>query len=240
MKPKIGITCKIRDLGTQYYIDAVKAFGGESILFAALEKSTARHLDSIPEYLEQIDGLLLPGGGDIDPGRYSQERHESIMGVSRSRDALEIRLYQKALEANIPVFGICRGIQVMSVATGGNLIQDIESLYSEEPLNHKKRENEEDSLHEIEIVPHSRLNEIVNEHHAKVNSAHHQAVDRVGDGLVVTARTEAGLIEAIEIPSRRFVIGVQSHPERMLKETDLRGHAKKLFEAFINASSFIM
>ena len=235
MKPNIGITCKKRELSIQNYIDAVIEFGGEPILFAALEKTTARHLDSIPEYLEQIHGLLLPGGGDIDPGRYSQERHESVRGVSRSRDALEIRLFQKALEANIPVFGICRGIQVMSVATGGNLIQDIPSLYPEEPLNHKKV-NGEDSLHDIGIVPHSRLSEIVIENHATVNSAHHQAVDRVGDGFVVTARTEAGLIEAIEIPYRRFVIGVQSHPERMGKENRLCNHSENLFKAFINAS----
>lgn len=238
MKPTIGITCKKRHIGMQDYIDAVTRFGGEPQLFVSLEKSISEHLTSIPEYLEQINGLLLPGGGDIDPGRYSQERHGTVKNVSRSRDALEIQLCQKALKADIPVFGICRGIQVMSIATGGSLYQDIKDVYSQDALTHKIREG--DFQHKIKVKSHSRLNEIVDENSILVNSAHHQAVDMIGEGFVKTAHTEDGIVEAMEIPSRRFVIGVQYHPERMLKESGMREHAEKLFIAFVNAASAMM
>ncbi len=234
MKPVIGITCKKLD-NMKDYIKAIKEFGGEPKMFVSLEKSISEHLESIPDYLEQIHALLLPGGGAIDPGRYSQKRKKKFNTISRSRDALEIRLCQKALEADMPVFGICRGIQVMSVASGGYPYQDIRLVYPEKALMHKRKKGK-DSRHEINIEPHSRLSEIVNENSTLVNSAHQQAVSRIGEGFVETAHT-GDIIEAMEIPSRRFVIGVQYHPERMLKEPELRGHAEKLFKAFINAAS---
>ncbi len=235
MSLKIGITCK-KNVRMENYTDAIVNFGGDPIIFASLEKSIPEHLASIPKYLEEIDGLLLPGGGDIDSTLFFQKRHPEVNNVSRSRDALELRLCQKALQANIPVFGICRGIQVMSVAMGGSLYQDIEAVYPREALNHKVDESGEDSRHPIEIKPYSRLSEIVNEHQTLVNSAHHQAVDEIGEEFVVTAYSEDGIIEAVENPSKRFVIGVQYHPERMLKKPELRRHAEKLFEAFIHAA----
>lgn len=234
MKPIIGITCKERDKITDY-INAIKNFGGEPRLFVSLEKSISEHLESILDYLEQIHALLLPGGGAIDPKCYYQTRKKKFNTISRSRDALEIRLCQKALETDIPVFGICRGIQVMSVATGGFPYQDIRLVYPGKARMHKRKKGK-DSRHEINIEPHSRLSEIVNENRALVNSAHQQAVNRIGDEFVKTAQTE-GIIEAMEISSRRFVIGVQYHPERMLQEPELRGHAEKLFKAFINAAT---
>ena len=239
MKPVIGITCKREHLRMQDYIDAVTEFGGKPLLFAALDRSTERHLSSINDYLGQIDALLLPGGGDMIPYVYFKKWDKEVNkpeDVSLSRDALEIRLCQKVLNAKKPIFGICRGIQVMSVAKEGNLYPDIDLFYPNDSLNHKK-ENGIDNQHKIEITPQSRLSEIVKEHKVTVNSAHHQAVDKVGEGFVVTARTVDGIVEAIEIPSRRFVIGVQYHPERMLKEENLRGHAEKLFKEFINAAS---
>ena len=237
MSVKIGITCKRNDINVKNYTDAIANYGGEPIIFASLENTIPEHLASIPKYLEEIDGLLLPGGGDVDPTHFFQKRHPEVNYVSRSRDALELRLCQKALKADIPVFGICRGIQVMSVAMGGSLYQDIESVYPREALNHKVDEDRRDSEHEIEIIPHSRLSEIVNEHQALVNSAHHQALDNIEEGFVITARSSDGIIEAVEDPSKRFVIGVQYHPERMLKKPELQEHAEKLFEAFIKAAS---
>ena len=122
MPPIIGITCKESEKVTDY-IWAIKQYGGEPRLFVSLR-------DSIPEDLSEIDGLLMPGGGDIDPCHYNEFRYHvngisKIKGVSKSRDALELQLCQKALEANIPIFGICRGIQIMCVATDGSLYQDI-------------------------------------------------------------------------------------------------------------------
>ena len=160
-----------------------------------------------------------------------------VKGVSRSRDALEIWLFQNALEANVPVFGICRGIQIMSVAMRGALhqhIPDISGIRQAPP--HKIATG--DAPHEIEMSDGSLLHGLIGESVSSVNSSHHQAVDAVGEGLVVTARSpEDGIIEAIEHPDKRFMLGVQYHPERMLHHPELREHAVKLFEAFIAAAS---
>ena len=235
MAPIIGITCKtIGDIGN--YIHAIEEFGGEPLIFASLEKPVAEHRTSISEYLKKIDGLLLPGGGDINPALFFEKRDPAVESVSRSHDALEIWLCQDALEANIPVFGICRGIQVMSVATRGSLYQDIPSQFTDH-LTHKIMENTDDSWHDIKVQANSRLNEIIGKCETEVNSRHHQSVKDVSEGFVVTARSADGVIEAIEDPSKRFVIGVQYHPERMTTTVEFREHRRKLFEAFIRAAS---
>lgn len=235
MKPVIGITCK-ESPEMENYTNAVEEYGGKPILFASLDRTIPEHLASVPEYVEEIDGLLLPGGGDIDPCHFFQERHPSIKYVSRSRDALEIRLCQKTLKADKPVFGICRGIQVMNVAMNGSLYQDIKSVYSQDALTHPKT-NGEDSRHEIEIKDGSLLSKIVGKSRDEVNSAHHQALDEIADEFVVTARSDDGIVEAVEDPSKQFVVGVQYHPERMLATAEFREHRQKLFEAFINAAA---
>ena len=160
-----------------------------------------------------------------------------VRGVSRSRDALEIWLFQEALEADLPVFGICRGIQIMSVAMRGALHQHIPDIPNlPQALPHKIADD--DSLHDIEITEGSLLHGLVGKSVSTVNSSHHQAVDVVGEELVVTARSPAdGIIEAIEHPDKRFMLGVQYHPERMRDQSGMREHAKKLFEAFIAAAS---
>ncbi len=236
MKPVIGITCLIRNHRTQDYIDAVTEFGGKPKRFAARDKSTEEHIESIPEYLKQIDGLLLAGGGAIDPICYNDETPHNFKTIDPSRDALDIHLCQKALETEIPIFGICRGIQVMSVVKGGFPHKSIRRERPKEKIRHKNKHNL-NLQHDIDIKPQSRLYEIVDQLQTKVISAHQQAVNEVGEEFVKAAYTEAGIIEAIEIPSRRFVIGVQYHPERMLKIPELREHAKKLFQAFISAAS---
>lgn len=235
MKPTIGITCK-RAGDITNYIDAIEEYGGKPHVFVSLDKSISDHRSSISEYLATINGLLLPGGGDINPALFFEKRHPAVEAVSRSRDALEIWLCQEALEANIPIFGICRGIQVMSVATRGSLYQDIPSQFTDH-LTHKITENTDDSWHDIKIQANSRLDEIINECETKVNSRHHQSVKDIGNRFVGTAQSEDGVIEAIEDPSKRFVIGVQYHPERMNKTAESRKHRRKLFKAFIAAAS---
>ena len=224
--PVIGITSTSKDgKRIRNYVKAIRKFGGEPRIFAAPDSS-------------HIDGLLLPGGGDIDPSVYSQKTHLTIRRVNRSLDELEIPLFQKALEADIPVFGICRGIQIMSVAMGGSLYLDIEDTVPRETLSHTRRCDGTDSQHEIEITEGSLLHGLVGTSVSTVNSSHHQAVGVVGEGFVVTARSPAdGIIEAIEHPDKRFVLGVQYHPERMFKKSGMDEHAKKLFEAFIEAAS---
>ena len=235
MAPIIGITCKTTgDMGN--YINAIKEYGGEPRPFVSLEKSIPEHRAAIAEYLEDIDGLLLPGGGDIDPCHFFEKRHSSVSFVSRSRDALEIWLCKDALETDIPVFGICRGIQIMSVAMRGSLYQDIPSQFTGH-LTHKITVNSDDSWHDIKIQSGSLLNQITGESIAEVNSRHHQALKVIGEKFAVTAQSKDGVIEAIEDQSKRFVLGVQYHPERMLETPEFREHRRKLFEAFIKEAS---
>ncbi len=229
MKPIIGITflSNINNDSSNNYIKAISEFGG---IPRPLYPSISRDA-----YIG-IDGLLLTGGGDIHPDNFGEEWHPTLKYVDEARDELEIPLCQKALEDDIPVFGICRGIQVMSVAMGGSLYQDIHEEYRQDALIHTQVDSE-DSRHEIEITE-SRLRQLIGKEIDEVNSSHHQAVKDIGEGFVITAlSTEDGVIEAIENPSKRFVIGVQYHPERMLETPEFLEHRRKLFEAFINAAS---
>ena len=235
MTPIIGITCK-RAGDIENYVNTIEEFGGEPRLFVSLEKSVSEHRASISEYLEQIDALLLPGGGDINPALFFKERHPAVYNVSRSRDALEIWLCQDALEADLPVFGICRGVQVMSVAMRGSLYQDVPSQFTD-PLQHPQDADGNDAVHQIEIEPQSLLSRLIDKNADSVNSSHHQAVDEKGEGFVITAWSSDGIVEAIENPSKRFALGVQYHPERMIRTEEFREHRRKLFEAFIQAAS---
>ncbi len=229
MAPVIGITFSSQDISgtSKNYIHAIEEHGGiPRILYPSVADS---------EYTN-IDGLLLTGGGDIHPDHFGQEWHPSLKYVNEERDKLELPLCREAIEADLPVFGICRGIQIMSIAMGGSLYQDVPSQF-EDPLTHPAKSYGDDSQHEIEIAPNSRLSKLVRKSADEVNSAHHQAVDEIGEGFVVTARSEDGVVEAMEDPSKRFVLGVQYHPERMIKTPEFREHRRKLFEAFIKAAS---
>ena len=231
MKPIIGITfSSSRIIGTtKNYIRAVEKFGGiPRTLYPGISED---------EYSD-INGLLLSGGPDIDPVYYGEEEHETA-DINADRDALELPLFKWAMEEELPVFGICRGIQVMNVAIGSSLYQDIPSQFTDF-LTHKIVETSNDTWHNIKIQPSSLLNEITGDTSAEVNSRHHQSLKVIGEGFTVTAQSEDGIIEAIEDGSKRFMIGVQYHPERMFKEPDsseLNEHAAKLFEAFIKAAS---
>ena len=231
MRPIIGVTFKkdVVDNHLNNYTKAIEQSGGvPAVLFP----------DRPTVDIDEMNGLLLTGGGDIHPDFFGKKWHPALKFVDKARDELEIQLCRQALEADIPVFGICRGIQVMSVATGGNLYQDIPSEYPRNAACHTQVGGV-DSLHNISIKPDSLLNQITGESVAEVNSAHHQAVNKKGEGFVAAARTADNIIEAMEYPSKRFVLGVQYHPERMLKSKDpeFRQHGLNLFEAFINAAS---
>lgn len=226
MAPTIGITFTYRPKSetNNDYIQAIKKYRG-----------TPKPLypkDSIGG----IDGLLLTGGPDIHPSRFGEEKHPALESVNEVRDKWELALYEEASKENIPVFGICRGIQIMNVAMGGSLYQDIPSQFTTH-LTHKILENKDDSWHCIEIQPDSLLNQITGDTIAVVNSRHHQAIKCIGDELVATAQSKDGVIEVLEDTSKQFVFGVQYHPERMLQIAEFQGHAAKLFTAFINACS---
>ena len=231
MTPIIGIPAV--DSAAKYkfenYKNAIEQHGG-------VVRFLVRGEQSIEEFVAGIDGLLLPGGGDLDPKNFNQEWHPTLKYVNEDRDELELSIFKQAIEKDTPTIGICFGIQIMNVAMGGDIYQDIESEYPQQALTHPKVGGE-DSLHEIEIEPGSLLSKLVGKSKDFVNSAHHQAVDEIGEGFVVTARSKDGIVEAIENPSKRFVIGVQYHPERMLETSKFREHRRKLFEAFIKAAA---
>ena len=228
MTPIIGITFveNIEDDPSNNYIHAIKEFGGvPRTLYPGISEDA----------YADINGLLLTGGPDIDPSYYGEEVHETTE-IEPDRDELELLLFKRSIEKDLPVFGICRGIQVMNVAIGSSLYQDIPSQFTDH-LTHKILEDEDDSWHDIKIQSGSLLNEITGETSTEVNSRHHQALKVVGDGFRVTAQSKDGIIEAIEDTSKRFMVGVQYHPERMWATADSREHRRKLFEAFIQAAS---
>jgi putative glutamine amidotransferase len=167
-----------------------------------------------------LDGLLLAGGSDIDPARYGATRQPETGEPDRDRDSLETVLLREALERDVPVLAICRGLQLLNVVLGGTLVQHIEG--------HRYREGPD--VHPIAIDSHSRLRSILEVDEFVVNSRHHQCVDRVASGLVVVARAPDNVVEALELPAQRFVLAVQWHPEDRAGGPDAR-----LFEAFRDA-----
>ena len=229
MKPTIGITFSenIENTSDNNYIRAIEKHGGVACPL---------YPGAPPEAFRGLKGLLLTGGRDIDPIHYGEEEHETT-DIDLERDELELPLCKRAMEENLPVFGICRGIQIMNVAIGSSLYQDIPSQFTDH-LTHKILVNTNDSWHDIQIQRSSLLNQITGETIAEVNSRHHQSLKVIGEGFTVTAQSKDGIIEAIEDTSKRFMLGVQYHPERMFKKPgslELQKHSAKLFTAFINA-----
>jgi putative glutamine amidotransferase len=172
--------------------------------------------------LAGLDGLLLAGGTDVDPDLYGAAREAATDEPDRVRDRMEGALLDETLERDLPVLGICRGLQFLNVRLGGTLRQHIEG--------HKCPKQRE--VHRIAIAPGSRLEAILEAREYVVNSRHHQSADRLGEGLTVTATAPDGVVEALELPGKRFVLAVQWHPEA---RTD--GRDARLFEAFREALS---
>jgi putative glutamine amidotransferase len=185
-----------------------------------------------PESMQGLDGLLLTGGADIDPKLYGQERIAESDGADDARDELELRLLREALAADVPVFAICRGLQLFNVLCGGTLFQHLPTTNV-----HRQRPRDAESgmhpaAHEIHVPPGNRLAEIIGAGEHQVNSRHHQAVDRLGSGLIVSATAEDGVVEGLEKPDAGFAVAVQWHPEDRIF---VSAADRKLFEAFAAA-----
>jgi len=222
--PIIAITpcSKLHD-----YEESVRRAGGDPRL---LDVSATGE-----ELMTGIDGLLLTGGGDVDPALYGEPRHATFDAAEPGRDALEMDLVRRALDANVPVFAICRGIQVLNVARGGTLVQDIPDQMPGSVV-HSVREPSFAIAHDVWIASGTLLEQLMRERlegdTCAVNSRHHQAIKAVGDGLVVAATAPDGVIEAVEDATRRFCLGVQWHPENFYRTGEFRA----LFEGFIEAA----
>jgi putative glutamine amidotransferase len=185
------------------------------------------------DVLVRATGLLLTGGGDVHPSLYGKVAHPLFDPAEPGRDEYEIALVRAALDANLPVLAICRGIQVLNVARGGTLVQDIPS---ERPgaIQHRVPEPRDAFAHDVHVTTDSLLHRSLDSPRgavAGVNSRHHQALAALGAGLSVTATAPDGIVEAVEDPSRIFCLGVQWHPENFWRTGEFRG----LFEAFVRA-----
>jgi len=210
------------------YVRSVMNTGGAPVFIPlGLENKALKAI------LERIDGILLTGGGDIDPQRFGGETHPTVHQVDPERDEVEIRLVEEAMRLNIPFFGICRGIQVINVAFGGSLYTDISSQ-TPHALDHKWVPGRPWSYlaHSIRVEECSRLAKILGGIHFDVNSLHHQAIARIANGLQATAFASDGIVEAIELPSHPFGIAVQWHPEWLQDHPPMRA----LFRAFVQAA----
>ena len=223
--PVIGMTTYPPDPRGRYhladeYLDAVHRAGGIPILFPPVG-------DHARERLDRVDALVLPGGGDIDPVLYGETPHEATYGVNPARDAVEISLVRAALEREIPLLLICRGMQVLNVALGGTLHQHVPEAFGEAVLH---RAPERQAVpHTVRIEPGTRLAAILDPHEIEVVSFHHQAVRNLAPGLKASAYAPDGLLEACEVPGR-WAIAVQWHPELSAEHDRIQ---RRLFEALV-------
>lgn len=212
------------------YVEAVRGAGGVPWIVPPFSLSGKAPESS--DYLDGLDGLLLSGGVDLDPARFGEEPLPGLGSVSPERDELELALTRRALKKDIPILAICRGVQVLNVAAGGSLYQDIESQVGG-ALGHRQKAPRWHPTHTVSLSRDARLAEILGSSRIGVNSLHHQAVRELGNGMVVAGRAPDGIVEAIECPEAGFVVGVQWHPENMVS-TSLP--MQNLFEAFVEAA----
>lgn len=229
-KPVIGITAahcreELKTFPRHYYVEGIRKAGGIPFILPPV-----RTPDEGKELLDHIHGLLLTGGGDISPVYLREDPHRGIGTCFPERDFSELLLTQLAIEKNIPLLGICRGIQVLAVAAGGRIYQDIASQYPS-GMEHSQTAPRQNVWHNVEIIRESLLSNLLQETKIGVNSLHHQAVLEIPPGFIQNALASDGIIEGIEMQGAKFCIGVQWHPESMEADT----HSQALFRGFIEA-----
>lgn len=203
------------------YIKAVERFGGFAVSIYGEDETAAE------KAVEFADGIIFSGGGDINPLIFNKEPDKNCGQIDTKRDIFELALCKKALKKNIPVLGICRGSQILNVALGGNIIQDIKSN-----IKHMQYAPKNEETHSIIVVKNSILWHILNKNKITVNSFHHQSVGGVGENVIISAKSIDGVTEAIESPNYNFVLGVQWHPEHLL---DIEEHSN-IFKTFMQKS----
>jgi putative glutamine amidotransferase len=199
------------------YLDAIVRAGGQPVVLPPLEATLGS--DDLAATLGRFDGVCLPGGPDVDPGRYgATDVHPKVVGVDADHDALDLAVAGTAVELGVPLLAICRGHQVLNVALGGTLVQHIE--------DHRFVH------HAVALEPGSLAADAVGQHAPVGHSVHHQAIERLGAGLVVSGRADDGTIEAVELPGR-WVLGVQWHPEDTAADDP---DQQRLFDSFVAAA----
>lgn len=235
-KPLIGITTwrETSHLGhtlvaaAEAYAQAVSRSGGLPVMIPV-----GLPADQLGMILSCLDGVLLTGGGDIDPRQYGLEQTAKVKSVDRDRDRVEFQLVQDAIQHGTPFFGICRGLQIINIVLGGTLYRDIQEEYPQS-IKHACPDWPRDHLaHEIAVQPGSLLAETLMSTALKVNSLHHQAVDQLASGLEVMAHAPDGIVEAFRLPDHPFGWAVQWHPEQLMAQPSTQA----LFRRFVTAAS---
>ena len=236
-KPIIGIVLDLTQDGEKYsysrkpwyalradYSNMVEKAGGLPVLLP--------YIEDIQSQMDMIDGLLIPGcDEDINPKFYGQEIKSSKVKTNDRRASYELRLTEEALKRNMPIFGICNGLQIINVFLGGTLIQHIPDFHKSD-INYEQDHPKCAPTHDIIIEDNTLLSELSGNKIVKVNTTHHQAIDQIGNGLIVSARAPDGIIEAIESKDYKFLVGVQWHSEYYNSDLD-----KNLFKRFIETSA---
>jgi len=228
-KPLIGITTYGRDDQGRFtlpalYVDSIRRAGGIPLLVAPGEN----HLDDI---LNRLDGILLAGGGDLNPSAYEGKNHEKIYNIDVERDSSELRLGELVLAKKMPTLAICRGIQIINTIMGGSLFEHIPDHFGE-TIQHRLPPRVA-SLHNVTIDKKSNLFDIIQKEEIEVTSLHHQSIDKLADGLSIVAKSADDVIEAIEFKGESWFIGIQWHPEyTSVEDSD----QQMIFDKFIQRS----
>lgn len=217
-RPVIGITGNFGEKGCELaegYYESVKAAGGIPLIIPPVEESSL-----LAQTLDRIDGLLLSGGGDLNPLFLGEDPIKDLSSINHKRDLCELLLTRMAADRQIPILGICRGIQIIAAALGGKLYQDIYKQKDQTWIKHSQNLDRRYASHTVEIAPQSLLYKIMQTGRLAVNSFHHQAVAEAGSAFRVSARSADGIIEAIESAEEKSIIGVQWHPECFILNED--------------------
>lgn len=245
MRPLIGIPCHAGQrparpgentgaerpiyYNNRSYIQAVESAGGVPILIPILTD-----LSGLQVLLPRLDGLLLSGGIDVDPRHYHEEPHPELGETNPQLDELELALARWALREKVPTLGICRGMQVLNVAFGGDLYQDLQAQYPGS-LKHPNWDLPRNKIvHKVHVEANSLMAEVLKKHDLRVNSLHHQAARKPGNGVQLSGFAEDGVPEMLEVPGHPFMLGAQCHPEEIYSDEPAW---QRLFGAFIEASS---
>ena len=213
------------------YMKAVEAAGGIPVMLPLTVDQ-----DAIRSMARVFDGFLFTGGQDVNPEMYGEKKEPCCGEICEERDVLERTLLERVIDLDKPVLGICRGIQLINAALGGTLYQDLNTQRpSTATIEHRQRPPYDRPVHRITIVKDSPLHRILGEEHMMVNSFHHQGIKRLAERLAPLASSEDGLIEAVHMPDRKFVLAVQWHPEYIYKADDR--HLRLFRELITHCSS---
>lgn len=231
MKPVIGVTALYDEEKDSIwmlpgYMEGVRLAGGLPVVLPIKCEDT-----DIDHLIHLCDGILFTGGQDVSPACYGEQRQPECGAPCRDRDETERKLLDKAMSLDMPVFGICRGLQFLNAALGGTLYQDIPSQFPDAIGHHQPKPYDKPS-HTVLLLPGAPLAKLMGKEKLQVNSCHHQGVKVLAPGLLPMAIAEDGLVEALYAPHKSFVHAVQWHPECMLQEDEA---SLRLFQAFVTA-----